>query len=221
MIRELSAKEYWNRCFYHPYGTLDTKELLSKSDEEIKNLYELTISYRYNLYEPEQKGIMEIEEFYGKKVLEIGSGAGIDALTMAKHGAKVTCCDIVNSNIELCKRLFSINGLDGNFIVSKEGYDKEEFPDIYDIVYAYGVLHHIPEAKNVVDSLKKYTSEFIVMLYTDKLQRDFPCAVNEGVYTTFYDLESTKRLFSDWKIVEFTPFHSRYYVKVKSKKELL
>src|SRR5262245_40600414 len=47
-----------------------------------------------------------------KRVLEIGSGLGFDAISLAMQGACVTCCDIAPSNLEIIRRVAVHRGLD-------------------------------------------------------------------------------------------------------------
>src|SRR5712671_2594457 len=40
----------------------------------------------------------------GKKVMDVGSGFGVDSITFAQHGAKVTFVDLVESNLKVLER---------------------------------------------------------------------------------------------------------------------
>ncbi len=44
----------------------------------------------------------------GKKVMDIGSGFGVDSITFAQHGAKLTFVDLVESNLKVLQRLCGI-----------------------------------------------------------------------------------------------------------------
>ena len=46
----------------------------------------------------------------GKRVLEIGSGLGFDAVQLASQGVAVTCGDIVPSNLEIVRRVAEARG---------------------------------------------------------------------------------------------------------------
>ena len=47
----------------------------------------------------------------GKRVLEIGSGMGFDAVHLASQGAAMTCCDIAPANLEIVRRVARARGL--------------------------------------------------------------------------------------------------------------
>jgi SAM-dependent methyltransferase len=47
----------------------------------------------------------------GKKIMDVGSGFGVDPITFAQHGAKVTFVDLVEANLKVLERLCKIMGL--------------------------------------------------------------------------------------------------------------
>ena len=54
------------------------------------------------LYKPQLKG---------KNVLDVGSGAGVDAISFAQAGANMTCLDIDETNLKIIRRLCEIQGI--------------------------------------------------------------------------------------------------------------
>ena len=82
--------------------------------------------------------------FQGRKVLEIGSGMGFDAIHFASHGAVWTCCDIAPSNLQVIGRVAAAKGLDIRTlnINSIESFDA--LPSDFDCVWCNGSLHHLP-----------------------------------------------------------------------------
>ena len=53
--------------------------------------------------------------FTGKRVLEIGSGAGVDGIPMAALGAHWTFADIVPTNLDTIRRVAALKGIDATF----------------------------------------------------------------------------------------------------------
>src|SRR6266478_3874655 len=47
----------------------------------------------------------------GKKVMDVGSGFGVDSITFAQHGARLTFVDLVESNLKVLERLCQIMDL--------------------------------------------------------------------------------------------------------------
>lgn len=99
------------------------------------------------LLEPHIRDFAEFEKSRGKKVLEIGVGAGLDFLQWLKHGAEAIGIDLTESAVKLTKERLEISNIE------QKKYtlfcaDAENLPfgkDTFDIVYSWGVLHHTPD----------------------------------------------------------------------------
>jgi SAM-dependent methyltransferase len=80
----------------------------------------------------------------GKRVLEIGSGLGFDAVHLASQGASVTCCDIAAENLEIVRRVARSRGLDiaTLHIDGLGAFDR--LPRDFDAVWCIGSIHHMP-----------------------------------------------------------------------------
>ncbi len=83
-------------------------------------------------------------QFKGKNVLEIGSGQGFDAIHFAEHGARMTCCDIVPSNLEIVKAAAQSRGLDIRTLHIESLASFDNLPRDYDFVWCNGSLIHLP-----------------------------------------------------------------------------
>ncbi len=80
--------------------------------------------------------------FAPKKVLEIGSGPGRNAIYMAQKGCNVTALDISEKAIEWAKESASKDAIQIDFqCVSL--FDFEFEPHSFDFVYDCGMFHHI------------------------------------------------------------------------------
>jgi SAM-dependent methyltransferase len=81
----------------------------------------------------------------GRKVLEIGSGMGIDGIDLARHGATMTFVDIVEHNLELMKRLCAIFGIaNARFVYLQNLSSLGVLPDDYDVVWCQGSQINVP-----------------------------------------------------------------------------
>jgi ubiquinone/menaquinone biosynthesis C-methylase UbiE len=90
----------------------------------------------------------------GQRVLEIGVGLGTDLVQFAKAGAECHGIDITDRHLELTSRNFRLRGLpvtltkcDATTICYPDGY--------FDVVYSFGVLHHIPDAELVMREIRR------------------------------------------------------------------
>jgi SAM-dependent methyltransferase len=77
----------------------------------------------------------------GKAVLDVGCGAGVDAVRFAKGGAQVTAVDIAPAAIDLARRNFEFQRLAADVRVA----DGEHLPfddGRFDLVFAHGVVQY-------------------------------------------------------------------------------
>jgi SAM-dependent methyltransferase len=81
----------------------------------------------------------------GKKVMDVGSGFGVDPITYAQHGARMTFVDLVETNLNVLERLCKIMGLkDVQFVLLKDLDSLRPLDTDYDVIMAMGSLHHAP-----------------------------------------------------------------------------
>ena len=81
----------------------------------------------------------------GKKVMDVGSGFGVDSITFAQHGARLTFIDLVETNLKVLERLCKIVGLaDVQFQHLQDLESLRPLDTDYDVIMAMGSLHHAP-----------------------------------------------------------------------------
>jgi 2-polyprenyl-3-methyl-5-hydroxy-6-metoxy-1,4-benzoquinol methylase len=81
----------------------------------------------------------------GKKVMDVGSGFGVDSITFAQHGAMLTFVDLVESNLKVLQRLCGILGLrDARFVHFQDLNSLKPLDADYDVIMAMGSLHNAP-----------------------------------------------------------------------------
>jgi SAM-dependent methyltransferase len=92
---------------------------------------------------PENRLIMKrLGDVRGKKILDLGCGAGEAAVYLAKKGADVTATDISAGMLDVAKKLARKHAVR---VETKQcSSHSMPFPDgTFDIVYAANVLHHV------------------------------------------------------------------------------
>ncbi len=98
--------------------------------------------------------------FTGKRILEIGSGAGVDGIPMAALGAHWTFADIVPTNLDTIRRVASLKGIEATFHLIGEDLSFDALAPGYDAILVVGSIHHVPyditrrEALNALRLLK-------------------------------------------------------------------
>jgi ubiquinone/menaquinone biosynthesis C-methylase UbiE len=77
----------------------------------------------------------------GKKIIEIGSGRGVDAIELAKLGADVYVLDYIAEALEITRKLADENHVVLNYLLA----DAQSIPiedNFFDIIYHAGFLEH-------------------------------------------------------------------------------
>jgi len=82
---------------------------------------------------------------HGKRVMDFGSGLGIDGITFAQNGARVTFVDIVESNLAILRRLCNLlNVTDVDFCYLENIGSLSRLPTDYDAIWCQGSLINAP-----------------------------------------------------------------------------
>jgi SAM-dependent methyltransferase len=98
--------------------------------------------------------LVPFDESRGKRVLEVGCGAGTDLVRFARGGASCTGIDLADSAIALARRNFEIHGLAADLRVA----NGEALPfadDAFDIVYAHGVVQYTADDRALVGECRR------------------------------------------------------------------
>jgi SAM-dependent methyltransferase len=131
------VREYWNRHIHdleittHPVGSPGFfADLDQYHFEKLHHLLRL----------------VDFSGYAGKRVLEVGCGAGTDLVRFARGGAVAAGVDLSSSAIALARRNFEQQGLTADL---REA-DGEHLPfpdDSFDLVYAHGVLQYTANSR--------------------------------------------------------------------------
>ncbi len=98
--------------------------------------------------------LVDFEGYAGRRVLEVGCGAGVDLARFARGGAAVTGVDIASSAIDLARANFEQQGLRGELRVANG--EQLPFPDgSFDLVYAHGVVQYTSDPRRLVEECRR------------------------------------------------------------------
>ncbi|NEP58126.1 MAG: class I SAM-dependent methyltransferase [Symploca sp. SIO2G7] len=104
---------------------------------------------------PENRFILQqMGDITGKKLLDLGCGAGENSVYFATKGAHCIATDYSPGMVEVALKLAAANGVEiEGCTVNAMALD---FPDnTFDLVYASNVLHHIPEPKIALQEMHR------------------------------------------------------------------
>ena len=111
----------------------------------------------------------KFDAYKGKSVLEVGCGIGTAAQSFMEAGAVYTGIDISPRSVELAKKRMDLFKLTGE--VRVDDIQNGSFgEDRYDLVYSFGVLHHIPDLKSALQNIYKALKpggEFKLIMYAE------------------------------------------------------
>jgi SAM-dependent methyltransferase len=104
--------------------------------------------------QPWQRSLFRFDDFAERRVLEVGVGLGTDLVQFAKAGALCHGVDITDRHLELTARNFALRRLPVD--LRRCDATRIEHPDAsFDVVYSFGVIHHIPDAPAVAREIER------------------------------------------------------------------
>lgn len=152
------VREFWNR---EPCGTADNPH------PALSGEYFAWIERQRDDREPFIARFARWPEWRGKRVLEMGTGAGTDFVRFVRAGADAVGLDLTDAGIATVRRRLALESLSAPLMVGD--VEHLPFPDEYfDFVYSWGVIHHTEDtaaaAREAVRVLKP-GGELCVMIY--------------------------------------------------------
>jgi len=98
--------------------------------------------------------LIHFDEWKGKDVLDVGSGAGVEVVRFARAGARVVGVDIADSAIALARQNLEQQGLTARLEVA----DGEHLPlpdASFDLVFAHGVVQYTGNDHQMVSEIHR------------------------------------------------------------------
>jgi SAM-dependent methyltransferase len=154
------VRAFWNR------QSCDTQ--VARSEKFSEAYFDEIERFRYH----DQPFIHSFAQFtrqHGRRVLEIGVGAGTDFSQWLRAGAVATGIDLTPEAIENITRRVAACRLPSPEKLLVADAENLPFPDAsFDLVYSFGVLHHTPDTpKAVAEAVRvlRPGGELKIMLY--------------------------------------------------------
>ena len=146
------------------------------------------VERRKYFVEPHIPGFADFQKWAGRRVLEIGCGLGTDTVNFARAGAEVTAVELSEESAALARNRLDVFGLTDRVTILVG--NAEELPAIlapqtFDLVYSFGVIHHSPHPRRIVEHLRSYMtpqSELRLMVYSRISYKLFWIMKEEGIW---------------------------------------
>lgn len=220
---------FWDRS---PIGSSFAKSPIGSENwfEEIRKEKDKTQAWRYSIF----------PEFLGKSVLEIGVGSGIDHKNIMKYGYNVYGVDESERCLELTKT-FTGN----RFLFRCKAESLKPFlSNYFDVVYSFGVFHHIPDVERAVAEvyrvLKPGGTAYIIvyhkfslfyakivlmrMLRLEFLRESYAARlsrIEQGdgeVFVSVWSKRYARKLFKDFKVKIWKPSPLNWFMVIEATK---
>lgn len=160
----LQIQEFWKELYHAAYKDHDQIGDKDEFQEKLQELENLFITKQHLSVNE-----MPINNLEGKKVLEIGSGAGAYSSLFALKGAQITAIDITLDRVISTARKLSI--LSDAYRCCSMQANAEQLPfasNTFDIVYSNGVLHHTHDTEKSISEIHRVLNSngiAVIMLY--------------------------------------------------------
>lgn len=155
------VRAFWEQG---PCGT--NPQITGQLEPLSKDWFEQVEKVRYER-EPMIHGVAQFTRHRGKRILEIGVGAGTDHLQWARAGAECHGIDLTQAAIDTTTARLALYGFQSN--LRRHDAETLPFPDgHFDIVWSWGVIHHSERPERIVGEIHRVLKpggQFLGMFY--------------------------------------------------------
>jgi len=154
------VREFWDRL------SCDTQ--VASAPKFSREYFEEIESFRYR-DQPFIHAFAQFTRYYGKRVLEVGFGAGTDFIQWLRAGARASGIDLTPEALDNLTHRIEAYQLPAPEQIMVA--DAEQLPfesDSFDLGYSFGVLHHSPDTEKAIAELVRVVrpgGEIKLMLY--------------------------------------------------------
>jgi len=154
------VKEFWNR------QSCDVQH--ARAEKFSRDYFEQIEQRRYDST-PIIHAFAQFTRYHGKRVLEVGFGAGTDFIQWLRAGAVASGVDLTEEALDNVNRRIEVYGLPQPECLGVADAEDLPFSDnAFDLGYSWGVLHHTPNTEKSIAELVRVVrpgGEIKLMLY--------------------------------------------------------
>src|SRR3982751_4869116 len=139
------VRDFWNQ------QSCDTQ--VAAAPKFSREYFEQIEAFRYR-DQPFIHGFAQFTRYRGKRVLEVGFGAGTDFIQWLRAGARATGVDLTPEALaNLTQRIGVYQLPDPEQIMVADAENLPFDSDSFDLGYSFGVLHHSPDTTRAIAEL--------------------------------------------------------------------
>lgn len=154
------VRDFWNRL------SCDTQ--VASSTKFSRQYFEEIERFRYR-DQPFIHGFAQFTRYHGKRVLEVGFGAGTDFIQWLRAGARASGIDLTPEGLENLSHRIATYQLPSPEQILVADAEKLPFDsNSFDLGYSFGVLHHSPDTERAISELVRVVrpgGDVKIMLY--------------------------------------------------------
>jgi ubiquinone/menaquinone biosynthesis C-methylase UbiE len=158
-MTENEIRSFWDS---HPCG----ESYVGGLQEDYQAFFDAYDAMRYDK-EPILPELDKLE-LDGKQVLEIGLGQGADSEQLIRRGARWTGIDLTPESVRRVRARLELRELPFEDLVNGSALEMPFEDNSFDMVYSFGVLHHIPDiaqAQREIHRVLRPGGKLVMMLY--------------------------------------------------------
>ncbi len=159
-MTEQAIREFWDA---HPCG----EGLVGGLEADYEAFFQRYDAFRYHI-EGHILARLNAIDFKNKRVLEIGLGQGADSEQIIRRGAIWSGLDVSTESVSRVAARLKLRGLPYDRLAWGSALSMPFDENTFDMVYAHGVLHHIPNilgAQQEIARVLKPGGMLVAMLY--------------------------------------------------------
>jgi ubiquinone/menaquinone biosynthesis C-methylase UbiE len=163
-VAEKEISVFWEA---NPCGDFQMGGLEERFGGDFDRFFTEYDAFRYRR-EKHILGCLDRANFAGKKVLEIGLGQGADSEQIIRRGGKWSGLDLTKQSVARVKRRMELHNLPYDDLKVGSVLDIPYPDNSFDMVYSFGVLHHVPEihrAQAEIARILRPGGQLVMMMY--------------------------------------------------------
>ncbi len=138
-------RQKWDEVPAGEMRRINSRDLLPLSDNELVAQWSEFFKDASVFNRRGWRHLLYRDVFRGKKIIDFGCGLAFDTLYFAENGARVMFMDIVESNVEIARRLCSLKNIqDCEFCFVEDLTSLSALNGSYDAIYCAGSLINAP-----------------------------------------------------------------------------